>query len=77
MRDYRDSLVDAMSERVPLPTSAATVEVLACRKALVFAKELSIFKCSFEGDTEVIIKVILAGAQKIWSMVKWLMMFLC
>lgn len=76
MRDYRDSLVDAMSERVPLPTSAATVEVLACKRALVFAKELSIFECSFEGDAEVIIKAILARAQRIWSMAMLLMMFL-
>ena len=33
----------AMTERIPLPTSLAVVEALACRKALIFARELSIF----------------------------------
>ena len=37
------------------------VEALACRRALYFVKELSIFEVSVEGDSEVIIKAILAG----------------
>lgn len=37
------------------------VEALACRRALFFAKELSRFEISFEGDAEVLIKAILAG----------------
>lgn len=37
------------------------VEALACRRALFFAKELSLFEISFEGDAEVLVKAILAG----------------
>ena len=47
-----------MSQRVPIPFSAATVEALACRRALVFAKEVSAWDCIFEGDVEVLIKAI-------------------
>lgn len=36
------------------------MEVLACRRALVFAKELSIFEKVVEGDAKVIVKAIMA-----------------
>ena len=61
VHDSSGSVIGALFEWIPLPTSAATVEVLACRRALLFVKELSIFKCSLEGDAEVIIKALLAG----------------
>ena len=47
-------------ERLSLPTSPAMVEALACRNALVFAKELCVSECFVEGDAEVIINAILA-----------------
>ena len=47
-----------MSQRVPIPFFAATVEALACRRALEFAKEISALDCIFEGDAEVLIKAI-------------------
>ncbi|XP_075666007.1 uncharacterized protein LOC142635812 [Castanea sativa] len=48
----------ALSQRVPLPFFAATVEALACRRAMELAKEIFALDCSFEGDAEVLIKAI-------------------
>ena len=59
VRDSIGRVIAALSEKIPLPCSAATVEVLACRRALIFAKDLSIFDTVVEGGIEVIIKVIL------------------
>lgn len=39
----------------------ATIKTLACRRALIFIEELSIFEAIFEGDVEVIIKALLDG----------------
>ena len=48
-------VIGAMCENVSLPTSSVVVEALACRRVLVFAKELCVSECSIEGDVEVII----------------------
>ena len=48
-------VIGAMCENVSLPTSSVVVEALACRRVLVFAKELCVLECSVEGDVEVII----------------------
>ena len=58
--DSLGSVIGALSEWILLPTSAATIEALACRRVMVFAKELSIFDSVIEFDAEVIIKVLLA-----------------
>ena len=39
VRDSYGCVIVALSERIPILTFAATVEVLACRRALIFAKE--------------------------------------
>ena len=59
--DCSGNVIGALSERIPIPVSAATVEALACRRAMVFAKEVSIFNIEVEGDAEVILKAILAN----------------
>ena len=60
MHDSAGYVIGAMCERESLPTSPTVVEALACRRALVFAKELCVLECSVEGDAEVIINAILA-----------------
>ena len=60
IRDSSGQVVGALAERIPIPKSAATVEALACRRALIFAKELSIFEAVCEGDAEVIIRALLS-----------------
>ncbi|KAK9994722.1 hypothetical protein SO802_024425 [Lithocarpus litseifolius] len=61
LRDHSGNVIGTMTERIQLPSSLAVVEAMACRRALLFAKELSIFEVSVEGDAEVIIMAILAG----------------
>ena len=58
--DSLGSVIRALSEWNLLPTSTAAIEALACRRVVVFAKDLSIFNSVIEGDAEVIIKVLLA-----------------
>ena len=53
-------MVGALAERIPIPISAAIVEALAFRRALIFAKELNLMDNVFEGDGEQIIKTLLA-----------------
>ncbi|XP_075642157.1 uncharacterized protein LOC142613591 [Castanea sativa] len=60
IRDSSDQVIGALAERIPIPMSVATVEALACRRALIFAKELCIFETVFEGGAEAIIKALLA-----------------
>lgn len=52
-------MIGSLAECVPLLISAATVEALTYRRVLLFAKELCIFNAVFEGDAELIIKVLL------------------
>ena len=52
-------MIGSLAECVPLLISAATVEALTYRSVLLFAKELCIFNVVFEGDAELIIKVLL------------------
>ena len=53
-------VVSALAKRIPIPTSAAIVEALACQRALIFAKELNLKDTMFEGDAEQIMKALLA-----------------
>ena len=58
VRNCLGSVLGALSQRIQLPASTATVELLACRKAMLFARELRAMDCIFQGDTEVIIQAI-------------------
>nr|XP_023885178.1 uncharacterized protein LOC111997334 [Quercus suber] len=53
-------VVEALAVHIPIPMSVATVEALACRRALYFAKEFSIYELVCEGDAEVIIRALLS-----------------
>ena len=57
-RDSSGRVIGALVEKIPIPNAVATVEALACRRAMFFAKELCLFDCVFEGDAEVIVKAI-------------------
>ena len=48
-----------LSEKIALPPSVETLELLAARRAAVFAVELGLQKISFEGDAEGVIKALL------------------
>ena len=42
----------ALSQQIPSPTSMEMVEVIAARRALMFAKELEFDKVEVEGNSE-------------------------
>ncbi|XP_075633885.1 uncharacterized protein LOC142606414 [Castanea sativa] len=45
-----------LTQVIPLPTSVEMVEVLAARRALIFAKELGFDRVILEGDSEIAIR---------------------
>lgn len=51
----------ALSQQISLPASMEMVEVLAARRALIFAKELGFDKVILEGDFEITINSINGG----------------
>ena len=55
IRDFEGLVIGTLAERIPLPCSVATVEALACRRAVLFVKEMSIFEATVEGDAEIVI----------------------
>ena len=56
-----------LSQQIPLPTSVEMVEVLAARRALLFARELGFESLVVEGDLEIIIKAINGGGTMLLS----------
>ncbi|XP_023885249.1 uncharacterized protein LOC111997399 [Quercus suber] len=46
---------------IPLSNSVAVLEALACRRALLFAKEISLSQVIFEGDYAMVIQAITHG----------------
>ena len=58
VRDQAGLVLAALSQKIPMPTLVETVEVIAARRALVFAKELGFERVMVEGDSEIIIKAI-------------------
>ena len=58
VRNSTGAVISALSQRIMMPSFAAIVELLACHKALFFAKDLGVVQCIMEGDAEVIIKAL-------------------
>lgn len=61
IHDSEGLVIGALAERIPLPHSATMVGALACRIAVLLAKEMSIFKATFEVDAEMIINALKDG----------------
>ena len=51
IRNAQGLVMATLSQKIPLPTSVEMVEVLAARRALVFAKELGFNRVILEGDS--------------------------
>ena len=49
-------MLAALSEKVIMPTIVEILEMLAARRATVFARELRFHKVFFEGDVELVVK---------------------
>ncbi|XP_030928675.1 uncharacterized protein LOC115954851 [Quercus lobata] len=48
--DFQGQVITALSQKIPLVQSVELVEAMAARRALLFAKELSLFDVEIEGD---------------------------
>lgn len=58
IHDACGQVIGSLAKRILILISEATVEALACRRALLFVKELRIFDTMCEGDAELIIKAL-------------------
>ena len=58
IRDWRGAVIGALSMRISLPQIVAEVEILACRRVVIFALELSLHEVVFEGDAVGVINAI-------------------
>jgi len=56
IRNDHGLVMAASTQVIPLPTSVKMVEVLAARKAFIFANELGFDKVILEGDSEIAIR---------------------
>nr|POE86159.1 hypothetical protein CFP56_07266 [Quercus suber] len=61
IRDSAGNVIGALAERIPLLSSVTTVEALACRRAVLFALELSAFDATFEGHVVIVSNALLEG----------------
>ena len=56
--DYNGNIFGALGQKIALPQSIEHVEAHVASRAMVFARELSLFKLIFEGDCLRVIKAI-------------------
>ena len=49
-------LLAALSKKIPMPTSVEILEMMAARRAAIFARELSFCNVCFEGDADLVVK---------------------
>ena len=61
--------IRAVAMPIPLSTSVADLEALACRRAVLFAAELGLHRVIFEGDSALIINAISQGSAALSSYV--------
>lgn len=55
IRDCVGEAIGALSMPIPLSTLVAVKEALACRKAVLFAKDIDFREVVFEGDSATVI----------------------
>ncbi|KAL0001451.1 hypothetical protein SO802_015232 [Lithocarpus litseifolius] len=58
IRDSVGLVISALSQKIRLPSSVVMVEALTTRRAVMFAKEISVFRVVVEGDSLQVIKVV-------------------
>ena len=61
VRDSAGQVIAALAEKIKKPHSMDYLEMMAARRATVFAQEIDLQKCQFEGDSETIIKDLNGG----------------
>nr|POF00294.1 hypothetical protein CFP56_60087 [Quercus suber] len=61
IRDNEGQLLAALSEKVRLPVTVEVLEMLAARRAALFAREFGFSWVCFEGDVELVVKCLQSG----------------
>uniref|UniRef100_A0A7N2LS86 RNase H type-1 domain-containing protein n=1 Tax=Quercus lobata TaxID=97700 RepID=A0A7N2LS86_QUELO len=61
IRSSSGTMLVALSEKIPMPSSMEVVEILAARTAAQFTAELGLDQAIFEGDPEVVFKALSDG----------------
>ena len=67
VRDSMGEVLASLAENIPLPQTVADVEAAAARRAIMFARELSLSRVILEGDSEIINRAIQAEEQSLAS----------
>ena len=57
-RDHAGNFIAALSQKIAMVQSVKLAEVFAARRAVVFAKELSLFQVMIEGDCLLVIQAL-------------------
>lgn len=58
IHDSVGEAIGALSMPIPLSTSVVVMEALACRRAVLFAREIGLREVVFEGDSAVVIQAV-------------------
>ena len=61
IRNNEGQVLAALSEKVRMPVAMEILEMLAARKAAIFARDLSFSQLCFEGDAELMVKCLQSG----------------
>ena len=61
IRNCKGELMAALSEKIQKPQSVVALEMLAARRAALFASECGFQQLSFEGDSKLVIKALRQG----------------
>ena len=61
IRNNEGQVLAALSEKVRMPVSVEILEMLAARKAVIFARDLGFSQVCFEGDSELVVKSLQSG----------------
>lgn len=60
-KDSLGQVLATLAEKIKKPHTLDYLEMMAARRAVIFAQEIGLQQCHFEGDSEIIIKALKAG----------------
>ena len=60
-RNNEGQVLATLSEKVRMPVTVEVLEMLAARKAAMFARDLGFSQVCFEGDAELVVKCLQSG----------------
>ena len=58
VRNTSGLVLAALAEKIKKPHSVDCLEMMAARRAVIFAQEIGLQSCQFEGDSKVVIKAL-------------------